>query len=311
MDLVDLRRLTPPALETLLGEEVHAWEDRLHWDFRPSAELVRRYVSMHALDGLAWVEHGEAVGYSYYVAEEHKGLVGDLFVKQARRSAAAERRLLEATVRNVQAAPAVRRVEAQLMMLTDDLGDSGGAARFLRRFLRVPLEGAGRLAERDTSGVLYENWAMRWIDATSRLIADVYSGHVDSRINDQYNSAAGARRFLQNIVQYPGCGQFHQPASWIALESVTGQLAGVSLASLVADGVGHITQICVGPEWQGQGVGYELLRRTLRSMIVTGCREATLTVTDSNRKAIELYERVGFRTLTTFDAFVWEFSRRI
>jgi len=94
------------------------------------------------------------------------------------------------------------------------------------------------------------------------------------------------------------------------LDAATGCLAGVSLASLVADGVGHITQICVGQEWQGTGVGYELLRRTLQSLIVTSCVEATLTVTASNRKAIELYERVGFRTMATFDAFVWDFNRR-
>jgi len=310
MDLVDLRRITPPALEMLLGEEVNAWRERLHWNFQPSADLVRRYVSMHALDGIAWVERGQAVGYSYFVAEEHKGLIGDLFVVRDRRSPAAEQRLLQATVTNIQAAPAVRRVEAQLMMLQDDVGDAGGAARYLRRFLCVPLAGLGRLPERETQGVLYERWSMRWIDPSSHLIADVYAGHIDSRINDQYNSPAGARRFLQNIVQYPGCGQFHQPASWIALDAATGCLAGVSLASLVAEGVGHITQICVGQEWQGTGVGYELLRRTLHSLILTSCLEATLTVTASNRNAIELYERVGFRTMATFDAFVWDFNRR-
>jgi ribosomal protein S18 acetylase RimI-like enzyme len=43
----------------------------------------------------------------------------------------------------------------------------------------------------------------------------------------------------------------------------------------------------------------------MRTLVVEGCREVTLTVTDENRQAIELYERVGFRTLTSFDAYVW------
>ena len=40
------------------------------------------------------------------------------------------------------------------------------------------------------------------------LIAAAYKGHVDATINDQYGSVTGARRFIHNIVQYPGCGRF-------------------------------------------------------------------------------------------------------
>jgi ribosomal protein S18 acetylase RimI-like enzyme len=305
MELVDLRHLSPSALEELLEEEVRGWRERLRWNFRPSADLVLRYVGMHALDGLALIEGGRAEGYTYFVAEERKGLVGDLYVSNARRTEETERRLLEETVEAIFRAPAVRRVEAQLMMMGGLAEGPAGARAHLRRFLVAPLGGAGRLAERDTPQVLYEPWTMRWMDGASHLIAEVYAGHVDSRINDQYQSTAGARRFLQNIVQYPGCGQFHAPASWVALEAATGRLAGVSLASVVADQVGHITQICVAPWMKGRGAGYELLRRTMKTLLLEGCREVTLTVTDENRHAIELYERVGFGTLTSFDAYVW------
>jgi len=305
MELVELRHLTTQAMEGLLEEEVRAWMDRLRWNFRPSADLVRRYVAMRALDGLALMEGSEAVGYTYFVAEERKGLIGDLYVKAAARTRGVEHRLLEATAQAIFRAPAVKRVEAQLMMMSDGVERPAGATGYLRRFLLAPLDGAGRLAERDTPGVLYEPWTMRWLDAASHLIAEVYADHIDSRINDQYQSPVGARRFLQNIVQYPGCGQFHQPASWVALEAATGRLAGLSLSSLVADSVGHITQICVAPWLQGRGAGYELLRRTMRTLLLEGCREATLTVTDRNRHAIELYERTGFATLRTFEAYVW------
>jgi ribosomal protein S18 acetylase RimI-like enzyme len=43
----------------------------------------------------------------------------------------------------------------------------------------------------------------------------------------------------------------------------------------------------------------------MKTLLLEGCREVTLTVTDENRHAIELYERVGFGTLTSFDAYVW------
>jgi ribosomal protein S18 acetylase RimI-like enzyme len=142
------------------------------------------------------------------------------------------------------------------------------------------------------------------------LIAAAYAGHIDGRINDQYRSAAGARRFLYNIVQYPGCGAFYRPASYAAFEAATGRLCGVSLASLVAPDCGHITQICVAPEVQGTGVGYELLRQSLSTLRDVRCRAASLTVTAANTQAVSLYERVGFEIIRRFSAFVWEGFRR-
>ena len=138
------------------------------------------------------------------------------------------------------------------------------------------------------------------------MIAAAYAGHIDSRINDQYRTAAGARRFLYNIVQYPGCGAFYRPASYAAFEAASGRLCGISLASMVAPECGHITQICVSPAVKGTGVGHALLRQSLTTLREHGCRSASLTVTAANQDAVELYERVGFPTVRRFSAYVWE-----
>jgi ribosomal protein S18 acetylase RimI-like enzyme len=53
-------------------------------------------------------------------------------------------------------------------------------------------------------------------------------------------------------------------------------------------------------------VGYELLRQSLAALRAAGCRRTSLTVTASNRDAIELYEGVGFTTIRKFSAYVWE-----
>jgi ribosomal protein S18 acetylase RimI-like enzyme len=37
-----------------------------------------------------------------------------------------------------------------------------------------------------------------------------------------------------------------------------------------------------------------------------GYEEITLTVTDLNAGAVRFYDRLGFQTLRTFGAFVWE-----
>jgi hypothetical protein len=85
-ELVDLRRLTARDLEPLLEEETAAWRDELEWDFDKSAGLVRRFVDLRALNGSAIVEDGEVSGYVYYVLEDNKALIGDLYVRRAWRT---------------------------------------------------------------------------------------------------------------------------------------------------------------------------------------------------------------------------------
>src|SRR5438552_17700926 len=78
--LVDLRQLRPGDLDALLDEETQVWLDILDWDFRASANLVRRFLDMQALNGYALLMNGHPAGYCYYVSEERKGLIGDLYV---------------------------------------------------------------------------------------------------------------------------------------------------------------------------------------------------------------------------------------
>ena len=166
---------------------------------------------------------------------------------------------------------------------------------------------AGRLPERHPSQLVwFDSWSERKQDEAATLIATAYQGHVDSEINDQCRSPAGARRFLMNIVQFPGCGSFFQPASFVAIEPGSGRLTGICLASLVQADVGHVTQVCVSKAARGTGAGYELIRRSLESLARHGCRKVTLTVTGSNAEAIGLYERMGFRKTRNFAAYVWD-----
>src|ERR1017187_1712089 len=76
-EILELRRLNARSLEPLLEEESAAWWDTLEWDFEKSADLVRRFIDLRALNGYALVEDGLAIGYIYYVLEDAKGLMGD------------------------------------------------------------------------------------------------------------------------------------------------------------------------------------------------------------------------------------------
>jgi len=294
----------------VLAEETQAWRDSLEWDFEKSAELVRRFVDLRALNGSALLEDGRVIGYTYSVLEDNKGLIGDLYVQRGLRTMERENQLLHSALVSIMENGTISRIESQLMMLDfvpyrkPPFGDCLNT--YVRNFMSIDLRGAP-LAEGNVRRPMYvEKWSEHYQDAAAQLIADAYAGHVDSLINDQYRSPAGARRFLYNIVQYPGCGTFFRPASYAAFEAVSGRLCGVSLASLVAPNCGHLSQICVSPAVRGTGIGHELLRRSLTTLREMGCRSASLTVTAANEDAVALYERVGFQTMRRFSAFVWE-----
>lgn len=310
-ELVDLRRLEAEDLDSVLEEETRAWREELHWDFRKSADLVRRFVDLRALNGSALISAGNVVGYAYYVLEDHKGLVGDLYVSRRLRNPENENRLLAAALEPLMRSRRTFRVESQLMMIDGTPGRSVPCDECLtvypRNFMLADLQQASALRPGNVRrGVYLEKWSDQYQDAAAQLIASAYVGHVDSRINDQYRSISGARRFLFNIIQYPGCGAFFKSASFAAFEILTGRMCGVSLGSVVAPEIGHITQICVAPWVRHTGVGYELLRHSLSAFQGYGCREAGLTVTAANADAVKLYESVGFQTRRVFNAYVWE-----
>ena len=149
-------------------------------------------------------------------------------------------------------------------------------------------------------------WAETDLSAAARLIAASYEGHLDSHINEQYRTVSGSQRFLHNIVRFPGCGYFDADASLALVERGSTELAGLLLCSRVRDDVGHVTQICVAPQHRGRGLGRLLMVECARSLTKRGFSLLTLTVTASNRRAVSLYEWLGFRGTHRFDAMVWD-----
>src|SRR5262249_12973108 len=107
-----------------------AWLEELDWDFRKSADLVRRFVDMRALSGSALVEYGRVTGYMYYVLEDDKGLIGDLYVRKEARDPEVENLLIETALDAMIALPGVVRIESQLMMLPHDLRRAAPQAEY-------------------------------------------------------------------------------------------------------------------------------------------------------------------------------------
>lgn len=310
--VVQLPHLRPADLDPLLAEEIGAWEERFAWDFRPSADLLRRFLQIRSLSGCALRLDDRVIGYAYSVCENRKGLIGDLYLREQYQRHSFQMILLEATVRNLMLTPGVRRIESQLMMLrTEAEANYLPFGEYLRRhdrfFMRIGRPAMlGLKAHKVSPRVRLVAYHERYLEEMTHVVSGSYRGHVDSEINDQYRNIPGARQFLANIIRFPGCGRFSAEASVLAIDENTGKLCGMCLASHVSAASGHITQLCILPALRSAGIGYELLRQVLHNMLAAGCETVSLTVTCENVDAIRLYERIGFTTIAGFPALVWE-----
>jgi len=313
MEILDLRLIGTDDLRPLLEEERIAWRDTLRWDYTATATMVIRFMEARALSGYAALVAGRVVGYSFYVIESDKGLIGDAFLSPEFRNGSNEVQLITHVLETLQATPGIRRIEAQLLNLdAPGLREhflSQGFQGYDRQFLFLSIPDAGADATTTDSRVRVTEWDSEWFQSAAELILESYREHVDSAISDQYRTQAGAVRFLENIIRLPGCGAFLPEASFLAFakgSSVRGGLCGIILTSVVSERVAHITQLCVAPEQQGRGLGRHLIGKVAGVLREKGFQGATLSVTVANARAMDLYRRLGFAPLTTFPAFAWD-----
>src|SRR6266404_2938372 len=310
LEILDLRHFSSVDLRPLLDDETHVWSRLLSWDYNSSADMILRYVDAKILPGYAAIDRGRIFGYAFFVYEGSKGVIGDLFVTDGQRVPEAhvvEGRLLTHVIETLQQSPGVHRIEAQLLvheagLLARPFLDQG-FRRHPRLFMAMPLSRASRLA---TS--IYPDFEVRpWTDgdyqSAAAVITAAYRGHVDSEINDQYRTLSGSLRFLNNIVRFPGCGTFDPDSSFVAVHKQTKSVVGLILCSRVRHDVGHVTQVCVLPEYRSHGIGEWLLAATGGNLRDRNFSMLSLTVTEENTGAVELYRQVGFEVKRVFDAF--------
>jgi ribosomal protein S18 acetylase RimI-like enzyme len=323
LEFLDLRHFSAQHLRPLLDEESALWSQRLRWDYRSSASLVLQYIESHLLSGYAALDQGRVCGYIFCVYETNKAVIGDVFASrdgvEESAAVAIELQLIDRLLETLQHSPDLNRVEAQLLLHPHGLHrvpfERAGFQLFPRLFMALDLDPSKVLetslaAHPDAFDGPGEGHYRRWkhsdFDLSPQLITASYAGHIDSEINDQYLSLGGAQRFLHNVVRFPGCGIFEEQASWVLAAPNNDRLFGLLLCSRVSAGVGHVTQLCVLPEFQRLGVGEKLLELCAASLHANGCNAVTLTVTEQNSSAVSLYRQLGYHVQHRFDAMLWE-----
>ena len=314
MEILDLRHFSSADLRPLLEEEAEVWSRLLSWDYRGSTEMVLRYLDSRILPGYAAVDRGRVLGYAFFVYEATKGVVGDMFVAKnaGLPEGAVEEQLLRHSIETLQQSPGIRRAEAQLLLHSTGTVATAFLESGFRRHSRLFMVAELGSEVVEPAPVNSEIEIRPWMDSdyqpTAALITQCYGNHIDSEINDQYRSLNGSLRFLHNIVRFPGCGQFDPESSFVAYNRALRGLVGAILCSRIRSDAGHVTQVCVLPEYRSHGIGEALMQRTSAALTQQGMAKLTLTVTQANEGAVHLYERLGFATQHVFDAFVWEMS---
>jgi ribosomal protein S18 acetylase RimI-like enzyme len=312
VEILDLRHFSSVDLRPLLDAGIQVWSRLLSWDYTSSADMILRYVDAKILPGYAAIERGRVFGYSFFVYEGNKGVIGDLFVSTGNRTLdrhEVETRLLTHVIETLQQSPGIHRIEAQL--LVHETGEVSrpftdqGFQRHSRLFMVLPL-GAKQADPPPHPEIEIRRWSEQDYQPAAAVITTAYRGHVDAQINDQYRTLSGSLRFLNNIVRFPGCGAFDAESSFVAVHKRSQAVVGVILCSRVRHDVGHITQVCLLPEYRSHGIGVGLLAASAQNLRRRSFSMLSLTVTEANARAVELYKRLGFKTERVFDAFVWE-----
>jgi ribosomal protein S18 acetylase RimI-like enzyme len=313
LEILDLRHFSAVDLRALLDDETQVWSRQLSWDYSGSAEMILRYIDAKILPGYAAIERGRIFGYSFFVYEGSKGVIGDLYVTNGNRlpdSRQVELKLLTHVIETLQQSPGIHRVEAQLLAHEANAVArpflEQGFQRHPRLFMALPLSKVPAVAPPTHPEVEIRHWTDADYQPAAAVITAAYRGHVDAQINDQYHTLAGSLRFLNNIVRFPGCGVFDAECSFAALDRKTRNLIALILCSRVRNDVGHVTQVCVLPEYRSRGIGESLMAATMSNLRKRSFSMLSLTVTEANLRAVNLYRRLEFETRKIFDAFVWE-----
>jgi ribosomal protein S18 acetylase RimI-like enzyme len=319
-EILDLRHFQAGMLRPVLEAEGALWSQRLHWDYRASARLLMQYLDNHMLPGYAAVAADLVIGYVFCVYEETKAVIGDVFAMPglaggAESAHAIEQLLLRHLLELLVNSPQIDRIESQLLVHPSGAHSAAfldaGFELYRRLFMVQPLQGRWNAPHIDLSGDLeLRPWRDEDLMPAARLICEAYRDHPDSLINDQYRSVHGSMRFLNNIVRYAGCGTFSPSASHVVVHRTNREFVAIILGSRVSPEGGHITQVCVHPAYRRRGMARMLLELAAFHFMRQGATEISLTVTEANHQAIDLYLAEGYTCNHRFDAAVWRRSNR-
>jgi ribosomal protein S18 acetylase RimI-like enzyme len=296
-------------LLSLMEEEEKVWLLDLGWDYSSIRQILVSFVKQRLLPGyVAVTGEKEPIGYTYFLVNQAKGIIGALYVSKTSHSQEAVEELLSLTIACLKDSQNIKRVEAQIMPfhnlnLTATFTQHG-FSYYPRYYLDLDLNKFIKKIE-SSSGEKIIPWDSAYLERAAEMSLMSYRNQTDAEICEDYRTKAGCESYLRSLVENPGCGIFMPEASFMGLD---GQNApcGFVICCRISNGAGMIPQIAVHPSYQGRNLGNTLIIRSFMQLRAMGFHSVSLTVTKKNRRAFDWYQRLGFKIRKEFGAYVWE-----
>jgi ribosomal protein S18 acetylase RimI-like enzyme len=249
-----------------------------------------------------------AIGYTYFLTQRSKGVVGTVYASKLDGAQAVADELLSLAVGCLKDNRTTRRIEAQIMPLNGlnliaEFSRQGFTCH-PRYYLELDLL-TRSLESRCPSTDRIIPWEPSFLPRAAEITFASYRDQPDARLCADYCTPRGCESYLRSLIENPGCGLFLPEASFIGVDGRDSP-TGFLISSRIARDSGMIPQVAILPSHQGRGVGNALMTCCLAQFKARSYRTVSLTVTKDNRRAFEWYTRLGFRIRKEFSAFVWE-----
>jgi ribosomal protein S18 acetylase RimI-like enzyme len=298
-------------LESLFDEQCQEWLDLLGWDYSGASALIRQVVRDRDLTGFVATSGSQVIGFIYYVIENTRCSIGEIFITKDWRGLGADKRLAEAVMERAGKITRVRRLESQSLNIGNQAAheffETYGFSRFDRNYMTVQLRdwqpGTGNPRIHQAPDFFIRAWQDDDFNGSVKVIQNSYQDTFDSRINNQYCTEEGCADLLAVITQQIWCGEFLPHVSRLAVDQKSNKILGILAASRIAQGRGHISQISVRQAYHGRGLGRQMIASALAEFSNFNFDSVSLAVTAANIKALGLYQSCGFRTVHTFPVF--------
>lgn len=291
-----------------MEEEEKAWMSDLGWDYGTIRQILASFIKQKQLPGYVAISSQKAIGYSYFLINQMRGIIGALYASRTDQSQGAVEQLLSLAISSLKDSPSVRRIESQIIpfhnLSISDTFAKHGFSCFSRCYLDLNLN------DMATNPDLHSNynilpWRIGDLESAAEMTAVSYRNQIDAEICEDYRTMPGCRSYLRSLLENPGCGFFMPKASFIGLDK-EGFLSGFLISSRISERMAMIPQIAVHPSHQGRGLGKHLMHRSLKELLSLGFHSVSLMVSGENRRAFHWYQRLGFRIRKEFGAYIWD-----
>jgi ribosomal protein S18 acetylase RimI-like enzyme len=304
-----IKNLDAAQILPLMEEEEKEWLSDLGWDYSPVRNILASFVRQRLLPGYVAVINGkDAVGYTYFLVNQSKGIIGALYVTRMTDAQAVTKELLSNTIACLKDYTNISKIEAQIMPFNNlDLTSTftqNGFTYYLRYYMDLDLTSYDGKAEISLQDNILP-WNSAYIERAGEMTFLSYRDQVDAEICEDYCSQPGCTGYLRSLVENPGCGIFMPETSFMALDE-NGNICGYVVCCRISRGFGMIPQIAIHPSYQGLGLGDALMHRSLQQLRLMGFHSVSLTVTKKNQRAYDWYQRLGFRIRKAFGGYIWE-----